>query len=142
MMRKVKTAIAKFGRDNAMTPMQWSGSKPHAGGAQGYEDALRMWKSKITLRREHESTFVYGRFEIPDMDNKELVMYTKKGDEEDVLVVLNFTDQEQKIPILDTLSGRKMEILALTGKESGHKLDPWDGRVYKLSRGDVSHKRN
>ncbi|ERF75826.1 hypothetical protein EPUS_01656 [Endocarpon pusillum Z07020] len=37
MLREVKTAIAKFGRDNARTPMRWSGSKLHAGftAAQG-----------------------------------------------------------------------------------------------------------
>ena len=164
MLQKVKTAIAKFGRDNARTPMQWRGSKLHAGFTTAQEPwisvnenykevnvevelkadegVLRMWKSMIKLRREHENSFVYGRFEILDLENKELFMYTKKCEQEELFVVLNFTGEEQKIPIPDTLNGRKMEILASTSKESGNKLGPWDGRVYTLSWGDGSHMRN
>lgn len=164
MLQKLKTTIAKLGRDNARTPMQWSGSRLDAGFTtaqepwisvnknykevnvevklEADEGVLSMWKSMIKLCREHESSFVYGRFEILDTDNKGLFMYMKKGDKEGLLVVLKFTGKEQIIPIQDTLNGRKMEILASTAKESGHKLGPWDGRVYELSRGDDRHMRN
>jgi oligo-1,6-glucosidase len=55
------------------------------------EGVLKMWKDMIKMRREHEDSFVNGRFEIQDMDNMELFMYTKKGQKEEIFVVLNFT---------------------------------------------------
>ncbi len=35
MLHRGRVGIARFGRDNARTPMQWSGEKPHAGFTTG-----------------------------------------------------------------------------------------------------------
>jgi oligo-1,6-glucosidase len=157
MWEKAKRGIAKFGRDNARTPMQWSGGKPNAGFTSGEpwipvmdnyrevnveterkndEGVLKMWRDMIDLRRKHEDSFVYGRFELVEMDNKELFMYTKKCEKEEIFVVLNFTSEEVPFQMPEALMGKRMDVLASTSKGEGEKLGPWDGRVYRSSWGD------
>jgi glycosidase len=163
MLQRAKVAISNFGRDNARAPVHWSGSKPNAGFTSGEpwipvnenytdinveavlkneEGVLRMWKNMIKMRREHEDSFVYGRFEILDMDNKELFMYNKKGEKEEVFVVLYFTSLKQEITIPEALKGNKMDTLAATSKDKDEKLGPWDRRVYSLNWGDDMNVRN
>ncbi len=49
------------------------------------EGVLRMWRDMIRLRREHEDSFGYGRFEMPDLENKEVIhVCQEKGEGGDV----------------------------------------------------------
>ena len=113
-------AVAKFSRDNARTPMQWSG-KANAGFTEGMPwlkvnpnytsinaesqmedpDSVRsFYKELISLRKnpEYQETVVYGAFEpyLPDTHN--LMAYFRKGDKT-LLVMGNYQKEAQTVKL-------------------------------------------
>ena len=109
-------AVAKFSRDNARTPMQWSDAD-HAGFTTGTPwlkvnpnytsinaadqlddpDSVRsFYKKLIALRKdpEYKETVVYGAFEPYLEDQHNLMAYYRKG-EKTLLVIGNYQTAEQ-----------------------------------------------
>ncbi|WP_100373564.1 glycoside hydrolase family 13 protein [Bacillus sp. FJAT-45037] len=107
------------GRDNARTPMQWDAS-PHAGFTTGTpwlkvnpnyevinveqakadkESILHYYRRLIKLRKEYP-IMVYGNYEPLQVDHAGVYSYIRKLDQEKLLVLLNFTKEEQsyKVP--------------------------------------------
>ena len=146
---------AKFGRDNARTPMQWDDS-PEAGFTTGthpwlavnrnYKDinaareesdpasVLNYVRSLIKLR-SRILAFVYGDYQDLDPENKEIYAYTRTLGEDKYLMVENFSSGR----VTYTLpKGMKAETLLLSDIPSSHEahafilnLDPWESRIYK-----------
>ncbi|MDE6025384.1 MAG: alpha-glucosidase [Lachnospiraceae bacterium] len=110
--------IAKYSRDNARTPMQWSDA-PHAGFTTGSpwldvnpnykrinaaaqqedSDSVRsFYKHLIALRKnpEYKDTVVYGSFEPVWRDRHNLMAYYRKGDKT-LLVIGNYQREEQTV---------------------------------------------
>ena len=56
------------------------------------DSVLSYFKSMIRLRKNY-LTLVYGVFELVDGDNKEIFAYTRELDNQKLLIVLNFSDQ-------------------------------------------------
>lgn len=113
-------AIARFSRDNARTPMQWSDGD-NAGFTAGtpwikvnpnYTDinveaeladensVLHFYKKLIALRKDpaYKETVVYGTLEPVWEDKHNLMAYYRKGDKT-LLVVGNYQRQEQEIEL-------------------------------------------
>ena len=109
-------AVSRFSRDNARTPMQWSG-KENAGFTAGTPwlkvnpnytsinaadqlddpDSVRsFYKKLIALRKdpEYKETVVYGAFEPYLEDQHNLMAYYRKG-EKTLLVIGNYQTAEQ-----------------------------------------------
>ncbi|WP_416840252.1 glycoside hydrolase family 13 protein [Haloferax sp. DFSO52] len=101
-----------WSRDHARTPMQWSDA-PNAGftdrepwlevndnyhdinaeAALADEDSIwHHYRSLIDLRHEMD-TLVYGAYELLLPDHEQLYAYTRTLDEEQLLVVLNWSDE-------------------------------------------------
>lgn len=113
-------AVARRSRDNARTPMQWTGGE-NAGFTAGTpwlrvnpnytainvekesgdpDSVLNFYKKLIALRKnpEYKETVVYGAL-IPFMEDKHnLMAYYRKGDKT-LLVVGNYQWDEQKITL-------------------------------------------
>lgn len=100
-------------RDNARTPMQWDGTE-HAGFTEGTpwipvnpnyieinakaeaedsDSVFHYYKKLIALRKQY-SIIVYGKYELLLPEDEKLYVYTRTLDEEKILVVCNFSDQE------------------------------------------------
>jgi oligo-1,6-glucosidase len=116
--REALDVIARFCRDNARTPMQWS-AEENAGFTTGNpwlkpnpnyktinvetqskndNSVLAFYKKLINLRRsvEYSDTVVYGEF-IPYLpEQKNLFAYYRKG-EKTLLVVGNFQSKRQNV---------------------------------------------
>lgn len=109
-------AVSRFSRDNARTPMQWSG-KDNAGFTTGTPwlkvnpnytsinaadqlndpDSVRsFYKKLIALRKdpEYKETVVYGALEPYLKDKHNLMAYYRKG-EKTLLVIGNYQTAEQ-----------------------------------------------
>ena len=109
-------AVSRFSRDNARTPMQWSG-KDNAGFTTGTPwlkvnpnytsinaadqlddpDSVRsFYKKLIALRKdpEYKETVVYGALEPYLKDQHNLMAYYRKG-EKTLLVIGNYQTAEQ-----------------------------------------------
>ena len=113
-------AVAKYSRDNARTPMQWSDGA-NAGFTTGTpwlkvnpnfvsinaaaqmddQDSLRsFYKKLITLRKDnkYKETIVYGALEPIWEDRHNLMAYYRKGDKT-LLVIGNYQMEEQTVTL-------------------------------------------
>jgi oligo-1,6-glucosidase len=151
MLHKVWLAICKYSRDNARTPVQWSG-EAHAGFTTGkpwmrvndnYEEinvAKQMdddqsirsfWKRILKLRKVHADLFVQGRYHVHYQEAPHTITFEKKAASGKVaLVMLNFTPEYQRVEIPPLLEKRKLEAVIANVPIPGHHLSPWEGRVY------------
>lgn len=113
-------AVAKYSRDNARTPMQWSDganagfttgtpwlkvnpnfTTVNAAAQTGDPDSVRSFYQKlIALRKdpEYKETVVYGAFEPVWEDTHNLMAYYRKGDK-NLLVIGNYQMAEQTITL-------------------------------------------
>ena len=121
--------LTSHSRDNARTPMQWSGGK-HAGFTsgdpwlmenpnytqinvqeqQGREDSvLSYYKKLITLRKDqaYKDTIVYGDFLPAGNCGHNLVAYLRKSEEQTILVAGNFNAEEKTVELPLTADGRR-----------------------------------
>ena len=113
-------AVAKYSRDNARTPMQWSDGA-NAGFTTGTpwlkvnpnfvsinaaaqmddQDSVRsFYKKLITLRKDnkYKETIVYGALEPIWEDRHNLMAYYRKGDKT-LLVIGNYQMEEQTVTL-------------------------------------------
>lgn len=147
------------GRDNARTPMHWDASE-HAGFTCGtpwlpvnpnypeinaraaVEDphsVYHHYRRLIELRRAHR-VIRQGHFELIDPDNESIAAYTRRIDDEVLLVVANFTSETLSCDY----AGAAEEALAARGvdgqrwrlinanyeDDAGETLRPYEAKVY------------
>jgi oligo-1,6-glucosidase len=150
MQKAALAGIQKVGRDNSRTPVHWSAG-PHAGFStvkpwirvndtypeinveaqqKDPDSVLAFWKRVLKLRKEHSDVLVQGNFEVHDYENLSTFTYIKEKGCKKVLVVLNFTNEEQPVNIPETLKDKKLELLIGSVEKPGDKLAAWEGRAY------------
>ncbi|MGZ4123455.1 MAG: alpha-amylase family glycosyl hydrolase, partial [Tumebacillaceae bacterium] len=154
---KMLSAIHAKGRDNARTPMQWDASE-HAGFTTGtpwirvnpryteinVQQALAdansvfyYYQKLIRLRREH-LIMVYGDFHEYFPENEQLYVYTRRLGDEQLLVVLNFFEQEAAISLPEDVTFASKELLISNYEVDAVEdiqeieLRPYEARVYLL----------
>ncbi len=111
----IMESIYTKGRDNARTPMQWSGEK-HGGFTKGNpwltvnpnftkinveqsikdpDSIFHHYRQLIQLRKENPA-IVYGSFEMLAEKDEKVFAYERQYNGEKLLVVANFTSEESK----------------------------------------------
>ena len=110
--------IAKEGRDNARTPMQWddshaagfSGGEPWIGTNPNYKDInvqkqidaadsiFATYREMVRLRHELDIVTT-GKFTLLDPDSDTHFSYTRETDDQKMVVVCNFTSSETTVDI-------------------------------------------
>ncbi|MNK49311.1 Oligo-1,6-glucosidase [compost metagenome] len=156
---EVMKAVRKKSRDNARTPMQWDNTE-HAGftakgqpwikvnsnymeinvaAAQKDPDSIyNYYKALIALRKEHK-VMVYGEYKLLYPLDTEIYAYTRTCEEDKLLVILNFFDQQPIFEWPEDLSPDGARLLISNYKpvpeENVQKLQlrPYEARVYLLS---------
>ena len=114
-----KESISMLSRDNARTPVQWTGDEEHGGFTDGepwlgvnpnYDEinvetaradddsVWHYYQQLIALRDDSEYTdlLVYGSYDDLWPSHTELWAYTRTLDDDRLLVVLNFTSETQE----------------------------------------------
>jgi oligo-1,6-glucosidase len=141
-------------RDNARTPMHWDGSK-YAGFSEA-EPWLKMnknypeinvkedlasedsvfeyYKQMIALRKKY-SVFAYGKYDILLEDDQDIYAYQRLGEDNNLLVLLNFSENEVDYDLSSEVEIEKAElILNNYQNEADFKvkdsLRPYEARVY------------
>lgn len=138
-------------RDNARTPMQWDDST-NAGFTKGtpwlavnpnYKDinakaevanpssVFHYYKKLISLRKKYE-IIVYGSYELLLPDDPNLYVYTRTLGEERLLVLCNFTEEEQKFELPEEFAQNSCEVLISNyGRNTGkiQSLRPYEALV-------------
>ena len=150
MMRYIRLR----GRDNARTPMQWDDGA-NAGFTTGTPwimvnpnyteinaktemedpDSVFRYYQKIIGLRKKEKVMVYGTYQLLDPDNEKLYVYTRTLDNEKLLVICNFTEEEETYSVPEEFS--KGEVLISSyHREKAEKeimLKPYEALVLKIS---------
>ena len=145
---KIAKGLRLMARDHARLPFQWDGGAyagfsttkpwmrvhdlyPEINAEAQERDAnsvLGFYKKMLGLRKTHKDVFVYGRFEVLDLENENTFVYRKRYEERTAVVVLNFTTEVQGVP-KGVVVG--MEVLVSSyGKVETEALQPLEGRVY------------
>lgn len=137
-------------RDNSRTPMQWNAGK-NAGFSTGtpwmrvnpnYEDinaeeqikredsVFSYYKELIRLRKEKE-IIVYGHYELLMPEDEKLFVYTRSLDNEKLLVICNFTEDETVFSMPDEFTGKKVLVGNYKEQEAAPsiRLRPYEALV-------------
>jgi oligo-1,6-glucosidase len=150
-LRKAMRGIQMIGRDNARLPVQWDDCA-NAGFTTGQpwirvhddyknvniarqqEEAnspLKFWQKMLKLRNQYRDLTTFGHFNIHDMPDVDTFTYWKSnGNGREMLVVLNFTEEEQPWDVPPHMKGEESELVIANVDEVGKYLSPWEGRVY------------
>ena len=143
-------------RDNARTPMQWddslnggfSKSTPWIDVNPNYkqinvkesvEDSnsiFNYYKELIKLRHNND-TIVYGDVKLIYPENESIFAYTRNLEDEQLMVVLNFYENEIDFKIPDNIDINKLETILSNYKDKiikneTIKLRPYEAIVYKV----------
>jgi glycosidase len=150
-----KAALAKFwkalvalSRDNARTPVQWSG-EANAGFTTGTpwmrvnenyklginvadelesgDSVLSFWKRVLQVRKQYPDLFVHGAYQVHDFDNKQTWTFEKRSKHGgSAWVVLNFSEDEADVDV----PKHHAKLVLSNNAEPGKRLKPFEGRVY------------
>ncbi|MHA6529440.1 glycoside hydrolase family 13 protein [Paenibacillus sp. BAC0078] len=153
--QSVLQAIHTKGRDNARTPMQWDAS-PNAGFTGGtpwlklnpsyetinVEQALAdpdsvfyYYQKLIRLRKEH-LIMVYGEYKLLLPEHENIYAYTRTLENEQWLVLLNFSEVPQTVELLEELNAVTETIIGNYPEQPAAMdrgtLRPYEARVCRL----------
>jgi oligo-1,6-glucosidase len=143
----------QISRDHARTPMQWDDSA-HAGFTDGtpwlmvnpnYDvinvasarddsgSVYHYYRRLIHLRHERD-VLVYGDYELIAPEHPDVFAYRRTLDEDELVVLLNFADEEVAFDLPGNLAGTPLDRLAGThpeegGINSGVRLRPYEGTI-------------
>ena len=141
-------AVQQQGRDNARTPIQWS-REPHAGFTTGTpwlkvnpnfteinveaaladEDSIFHFYKKMLAFRKANKTLIYGDLKLFLPEHEQIFAFQRKDNEGDFIVVLNFSDTNQILPVEIPLEGYQLTLSNY--QQLNDSLRPWESRVYR-----------
>lgn len=155
-MKRAAESLRYLSRNNARMPIPWDGQEPHCGFSEtepylrlhpasdkinvaaeesNGEGVLAFWRQMVKVRKAQEVLFVFGGYEAVNEEHPDLFIYTKASKDSKALVVLNFSDKEQKwmealndAVDLDYYQLVECTFTGRTGDED--TLKPFEGRVY------------
>ncbi|WP_413737147.1 glycoside hydrolase family 13 protein [Sodalis sp. RH21] len=150
--RESISILARTGRDNSRTPMQWNAG-PNAGFSQATPwlavnenypvvnvalqqrdpgSVLNFYRALIRLRKK-EQALVYGHYELVLAEHKHIYAYTRTLDEDRIVVLCNLsgTTAAYEWDDISTLVRTLLLTNSSSSKENG-VLTPWETRIYRL----------
>ena len=146
--------LKRISRDNARTPMQWDDSA-NAGFTTGTpwikvnsnyktvnakqqttdpDSVFSYYKELIRLRHEND-IIVYGEYKLLEPQNEELFIYTRSWNNEQLMVLCNFTEKDIVIPAAVTAqipADAQILISNYVGNLES-VLRPYEARVYRYN---------
>lgn len=142
---------SKISRDNARTPMQWDNnkqggfteSKPWLAINENYNyinvaeqesnpnSVLHFFRKMVHLRKSN-LILVYGKFELVDIDNKQIFAYTRSLHKEQLLVVLNFSDTTAILNTSIPFNHKNILISNYENPNINNTFQPYAAVIYKI----------
>ncbi|MBW0763529.1 alpha,alpha-phosphotrehalase [Mammaliicoccus lentus] len=144
----IMKVIGQKSRDNSRTPVQWTDEEnagfttgtPWIGIPDNYreinvEAAIKdknsifyTYQQLIDIRHKHD-IITYGDVEPLYMDHPDLFIYKRKLDNEEWLIVANYTNDKVEIPEDIDMKG---ELIVANNDLNGNMLEPFDAFVVNL----------
>ena len=140
-------------RDNGRTPFQWN-SSANAGFTTGTpwiavnpnykminaeeeekdpNSCLNYFRKLVKLRK-HNPALIYGKYELLDKNNPKVYAYTREGNGERFLILLNFSADKTQTRINIPLAGAKLVLSndQRTPENPVVELNPYEACIYQL----------
>ena len=142
-------------RDNGRTPMQWN-SEPYAGFTKGNpwlpvndnytsinvaaqendpNSCLNYFRKMVKLRNDNPEVLVYGDYEVILPDHPSVYAYTRLSGNDGMLVLLNFSGEQQTVQLPTEILLKKELINNYSESletEKGITLLPYQALIYDL----------
>ena len=150
--KKIFENIKYGARDNARTPVQWSGEK-YAGFStaepwylvnSNYKEinveaeekdpnsVLNFYKKVIKVRSENKETAIYGEFKMMYNSDNHILAYKKIAEKDELFVVVNLSKKTLSDRKVDKVIQKENYELILANMESTKGvIKPYEARVYK-----------
>ena len=146
----IMTVLRATSRDHSRTPMQWNSSNhagfsdvlPWMGVNPNYEwlnveaqendphSVLSFYKQMIWLRKNMD-VFVYGDYQLVDMNHDSVFAYTRENEDDKVLVVTNLAQHA----VLCAVDPEDSTLLLANHQNiDPAQLLPYEARVYKIPK--------
>lgn len=141
-------------RDNARTPMHWNANK-YAGFSESEpwlkmnenypeinvkkdlaadDSVFKYYQKMISLRKQYP-VFAYGSYQILLEEDKDIYAYQRLGEQNNLLVLLNFTENEVEYDLSSDIGVEAAELILNNYEEKAEfnlngSLRPYEARVY------------
>ncbi|QHE63230.1 alpha,alpha-phosphotrehalase [Rossellomorea vietnamensis] len=156
---EIMKSIRTKGRDNARTPFQWN-DDIHGGFTEGNpwievnsnfseitaeqalkdQDSIFYHYKKLIALRKRLDILVYGEYELLLGDHPEIMAYSRKWDDQTLLVVANFYGGNPEFHLPEAADDSHTEILISNYSDSSERpsdinsLRPYEAIVYLLEK--------
>ncbi len=117
---RILADLSGTSRDNARTPMQWSGEKNggftsgkpwlavnpnfswiNAKAQEGDPDSILSFYKKLILLRQADPIWVYGEYDLVMAEHSQVFAYTRSLEKRKVTVLSNLTAQNTKVEVVE-----------------------------------------
>ena len=95
------------------------------------DSVLNYFREMVQLRKKY-LTLVYGEFEIIDKNNEQIFAYTRKSKNEQLLVVLNFSDKQAVLNTQIDVNKNKILISNYKQPNQDKYYLPYAAVIYKM----------
>jgi oligo-1,6-glucosidase len=147
--REFLKVINYSGRDNARTPMQWN-TESEGGFTQGKawmpvnsnksvinveaqqadRNSILNYFTRMVAVRKANPVLTYGRYLCQEVEREDLFVFNRELGEENVLVMLNFSDDPVKFPTIGF--GVRDRLIGNYADVDSEMIRPWEALVFKL----------
>lgn len=148
---KMMTYVYHSSRDNARTPMQWDATTqggfttgtpwlkvnenyPQINVAKAVDDSnsIFYYYQKLIALRHELPIMTIGHYELLAPDDAEVYMYKRVTDDEELLVVANFTDHNVQRDFV--VPAGATQVISNYVDDAGHMLRPYEAKVYRYGK--------
>ena len=154
---EVWAKLRHISRDNPRTPYQWDDS-PNAGFTTGTPwlkvnprypeinlkadrrspNSIFAYYQKLIAMRKDNPAMVDGVFEMLLPEHPEVVMYLRRTARQTLLVIANFTDNENKVELPEFVSAHRWSRILTNYEDSAPSLErdtwrSWEAEIYELN---------
>ena len=145
---EIMHSIYARSRDNARTPMQWSGEENggfttgepwftvnpnyiriNAKEALEDENSVFYYYQKLIRLRKENPVFVDGKFDLLLPEDEKIFTYTRTDEHTKMLVCANFTDEKVSCPLLDEWKDGEVWIRNYEDDREGNVLRPYEAVI-------------
>ena len=125
------TANAGFTTGTPWIPLNPNYPQINAAKQVGDPDSVYTFYRRLLALRKSDKTFVYGHYALLLPDDEEIYAYTRTLNDEQILVVCNFTDHDVPCPLLNDWQNTELLISNYNTPRNPGSLRPFEAVVYR-----------
>ena len=130
-VRQIRAAHAGFTTGTPWIPLNPNYPQINAAKQVGDPESVYSFYRRLLALRKSDKTFVYGHYALLLPDDEEIYAYTRTLNDEQILVVCNFTDHDVPCPLLNDWQNTELLISNYNTPGTPGSLRPFEAVVYR-----------